>query len=74
MKIDAAALEQYVQSHSHVEPQEGAFEQIASALNAGKHVILFGPPGTGKTSLAEDICRFAAETSAADQRRFAAVW
>jgi MoxR-like ATPase len=37
------------------------YGQIASALNAGKHLILIGPPGTGKTSLAHDICRYASE-------------
>lgn len=31
-------------------------EQALSALKAGKHLILVGPPGTGKTSLAECIC------------------
>ena len=35
------------------------FEQATAALNAGKHIILIGPPGTGKTTLAEDICRCA---------------
>ena len=40
---------------------EGTFPSLAAALNAGKHVILIGPPGTGKTTLAGDVCRYAAE-------------
>jgi MoxR-like ATPase len=39
--------------------QPGVLEQAAAALNAGKHTIMIGPPGTGKTTLAEDLCRFA---------------
>jgi MoxR-like ATPase len=36
-----------------------AVAQVTTALIAGKHVILSGPPGTGKTTLAEDICKHA---------------
>jgi MoxR-like ATPase len=39
--------------------RQGVLVQAAAALNAGKHIILIGPPGTGKTTLAEDLCRFA---------------
>lgn len=32
-------------------------EQITSAIRSGKHIILTGPPGTGKSKLAKEICK-----------------
>lgn len=36
-------------------------DQINSALNAGKHIVLIGPPGTGKTEIAQRVSEYLAE-------------
>jgi MoxR-like ATPase/predicted RNA-binding protein with PUA-like domain len=38
--------------------EERLEQQISSAIKAGKHIILVGPPGTGKSKLAKRICVF----------------
>jgi hypothetical protein len=40
---------------------DGVYANVAAALNAGKHLVLTGAPGSGKTSLALAVTRAAAQ-------------
>jgi hypothetical protein len=45
------------QGFSHLVVSDTVLEQLGPALNAGKAVFLYGPPGNGKTVIAEGLGR-----------------
>ncbi len=45
------------QSLSHLVLEDSVFSKIGPAVNSGKSIFLYGPPGNGKTTIAESIGR-----------------
>ena len=43
------------QALSHMVIRESIFAQLGPAVNSGRSIFLFGPPGNGKTAIAESI-------------------
>lgn len=58
--IDPQDLQTFVEETTPLRLPPTLYRQVAGALSAGKHVILIGPPGTGKTTLAQAIGGYAA--------------
>jgi predicted ATPase with chaperone activity len=48
---------QMKQALSHLVLEDLVFDKIGPAVNSGKSIFLYGPPGNGKTTIAESIGR-----------------
>jgi MoxR-like ATPase len=61
LRIDPNELSSYVERERGLRLRPAVYAQVAAALDTGKHVLLLGEPGTGKTELAHALAEFAGE-------------
>jgi predicted ATPase with chaperone activity len=54
LKVNPPIMQQAL---SHLVLEETVFSKIGPAVNSGKSIFLYGPPGNGKTTIAESIGR-----------------
>lgn len=54
LQVNPAIMKQAL---SHLVLEEAVFSKIGPAVNSGKSIFLYGPPGNGKTTIAESIGR-----------------
>lgn len=54
LRVNPASMRE---SLAHLVLEESVFNKIGPAVNSGKSIFLYGPPGNGKTTIAESIGR-----------------
>jgi MoxR-like ATPase len=59
--FDTDSLQKLAVNSHNLEIDRHVYRAIIAAITSGKHVILTGPPGTAKTTLAELTCSLAAD-------------
>jgi MoxR-like ATPase len=61
--LDPHALEEIAAGQYGLRLNSRVYRAVTAALNSGKHVILTGPPGTAKTTLAQAVGQLACQAA-----------